>query len=76
MHVLLYESQAAAAPAARAVIEDLGDAVVSVRVIGSDGERSIVPVRAEIVEPDQSPRVPVAGGEARALGVSTGAAAR
>lgn len=76
MHVLLYESQAAAAPAARAVIEDLGDAVASVRVIGSDGERSVVPVRAEIVEPDQSARAAVAGGSERAIGRDTEIAAR
>lgn len=57
MYVLLYESGRAGEPAARGVVDDLGNGVVSVQIVATQGRRAVVPLRAEVLEPERAPRL-------------------
>jgi hypothetical protein len=70
MLALLYESRGVAAPVGRGLVEDLSDGVVAVRVLGTQERRSILPVRAELIEPDSVPGVSLATGDRASLSFS------
>lgn len=68
MQVLLYETEGPVPAVAQGVVEDLSDGVARVRVALTENDRSVVPVRAQLVEPDRSPGVALATGEQVGVG--------
>ena len=69
MQVLLFEADAAVPAVGQGVIEDLSQGVATVRVARTESDRSILPVRAQLVEQDRNPGVELATGVVASIGV-------
>jgi len=69
MHVQLFESAGPVPPAAQGLVEDLAQGVATVRISTTESDRSVLPVRAEVIEPDRNPQVQLATGGLASFGV-------
>lgn len=73
MHVLLFEAEGSVPAVGQGVIEDLSQGVATVRVARTENDRTVVPVRAQVVEQDRNPGVELATGASSGFGMVSAA---